>query len=346
MPLNRPGIALAWAHLVKDGEPWEGCLRTRLDALAQNYAELGLELRVAFELEFHLLELRGGRLVAADNVSMFALDGLDRRHELLGRVFECLRAIGVPAHQLAKEYGPGLYELSLFPSAPLDACDDYCHARESLRSVARDYGLVASFMPKPFPDGPGAGLHVHVSITAAEKDQPAVEGLAAPAASHVAGILRSAGGLTAVAAPTVNSYGRLVPGSWAPAHAAWGFGNRSALIRVPGRANSSHIEFRAGDGSANPYAYLLGILGCGLAGIREGLMPPAPTEFDLGHVSSEGPDRLPITLGEALDAFEADEMIQASLGPLVYERYLALKRHEDSAGEIAVEDWERDRGLD
>jgi glutamine synthetase len=227
----------------------------------------------------------------------------------------------------------------------LDACDEFCLAKESLRSLARDQGLIASFMPKPFPDGPGAGLHVHISITAAEGDQPGVAGLSAAAASVVAGVLRSAGGLTALGAPTVNSYARLVPGSWAPAHAAWGFGNRSTLIRVPSRTDPSHIELRAGDGSANVYAYMVGILGCGLAAVREGLVPPPPTESDLGHAGSEVSNRLPASLGEALDAFEDDETIESALGTVVHERYLALKRHEFSSGEIGLQDWERDRGL-
>ena len=143
----------------------------------------------------------------------------------------------------------------------------------------------------------------------------------------------------------MNSYKRLQPGSWAPAHAAYGVGNRAALLRVPGGARR-RVEVRAGDGTCNPYLYLAVLLAAGLEGIREGADPGPPAEGDLGHLPADeararGIPLLPRSAHEALDMVEADSLMAEAVGPVILLEWLRVKRSELDAYDLAVTPWER-----
>jgi glutamine synthetase len=333
-----------------------------LAAQVERLRGLGVVLRVAFEAEFVVVAGDDPAALLDDTGPMFAVEGLDARWALGRRVLDDLEAVGIAVHQFAKEYGPGQFEVSLLPADPLDAADRFLLARQLIRAAARDLGLTASFMPKPYTDLAGNGLHVHLGLVRA--DDPSADliadpvdpaGLAATAAGPIAGLLAHARGQSALASPTPNSYKRLLPGSWAPAHVCWAMGNRSALVRVPGRGAGRHLEIRGGDAGMNPYLHLTGLLASIAAGIESDLPMPAEARVDVGHMTDDdsaaaGFLRLPGDLGSALDAFEADEDLWGAMGPVIASHYLDVKRFEwatylDRAGlppaSTDVSEWER-----
>jgi len=222
-----------------------------------------------------------------------------------------------------------------------------------VRALAREAGWVASFMPKPYADLPGCGLHLHLSLWDGEGQRDLSIGeaddepLSPLGRRFLGGLLAHAPALTGAGSPIVNSYKRLLPGSWSPAHVCWGVGNRAALVRIPGMGRRRHLEFRSGDNAANPFIFLTAVLAAGLYGIRNQIEPPAPVEDDVGAVTTEeeaaarGLKFLPRTLPEALAAFEADQVVAEALGPVVFSEFLKVKRSELAAYNLHVHPWER-----
>jgi glutamine synthetase len=349
----RERIGRVLSHLcTEDGELWDGCPRGRLRAAIAALGELGLAARAAFEPEFSLFQRTyDGGYEPADAFAMYTVDRIDANVDLLARIEAALVAQGVGVIQLGSEYGPGQLEINLRHETPVKAADDALTLRETVRALARDAGLVASFMPKPFEQLAGSGVHVHLSLWDGEGRESRSEGdgplgLSREMLHFTAGVLAHAPAICGVAAPTVNSYKRLLPGSWAPAHVAWGSGNRAALVRVPG-SSRRRIEFRAGDHSGNPYLVLAALLAAGVDGLRNQLEPPEPAEGDIGHMDAAELERrgtrlLPRTAGEALDAVAADAVVMDALGPICGPELLRVKRYELARYNAHVSDWERD----
>ncbi len=345
-----PGAARVYSFLtLRGGAAWPGCPRTALRDVAERYAAQGLHVRAAFEPECYLFTRDAAGFSPADQARMFTVDGLEIHAALLERVTATLRAMGVTLEQVGAEYGPGQYEINVRHAAPLKAADDLATLKGVLRALAREAGLVASFMPKPYTHLPGCGLHVHLGLedeagrNILAGDGPA--GLSERGRAFVAGLLVHAPGLCGVGAPTVNSYKRLQPGSWSPAHVCYGAGNRAALVRVPD-GGSPHVEFRAGDNTCNPHLFLTALLAAGLDGLERGLNPGAPVEVDVGHLSEAdaaeaGLAMLPRSAPTALDALEADGTLMEALGPLIGPTLLRVKRSEVETSALEVGDWER-----
>ena len=331
------------------GQSWAGCSRTALLAMEQRYASRGLALSVAFEPEFYLLIETDDGYGPAAPAKMFTLDALESQSQLMSLVLTSLAAMGVELEQVAPEFGPGQFEINISHQPPLRAADDLMTVKEEVRALARAAGFIATFMPKLYADMPGCGLHVHLGATssdgsnAMQGDGPV--GLSALGSSFVAGLLKHARGLSGLAAPTVNSYKRLLPGSWAPSHICYGASNRAVLVRVPD-AGSKHVEFRAGDGTGNPYLTLIGLLAAGLDGVEQGYPLSEPVADDVGYLSSadasaRGLELLPRSAPEALDALEADAVLLDALGPVIGHGFLRLRRSEAAAYSLQVGDWER-----
>lgn len=347
---HHPSAARTYSFLhAADGKPWAGCARGALNAMDARYAKRGLALRAAFEPECYLLARTDENHRPTARAGMFSLNALESQRPLMSLLMTSLAEMGVELEQVAPEFGPGQYEINIAPQPPLRAADDLMTVKEELRALARAAGFIASFMPKLFADMPGSGLHVHIGAVsldggnAMEGDGPV--GLSRLGASFVAGLLRHARGLSGLAAPTVNSYKRLLPGSWAPSHICYGASNRAVLVRVPD-SGSRHVEFRAGDGTGNPYLTLIGLLAAGLDGIEQGLLPGEPTLDDIGHLSeaelsARGLELLPRSAPEALDALEADTILMDALGPVIGPGFLRLRRSEAAAYSLEVGDWER-----
>ena len=350
---NQPATARVHVYMRADDlSPWQGCPRTRLGRILDAYAERGLSVRAGFEPEFFLFRIgEDGEYAPADHDGMYTVQGLDRHNALWRSVIDDLREMGITVEQLGKEYGPAQYEATTRYAEALRAVDNHLLFKDVVRARAREAGLVASFMPKPFEHLPGCGLHVHLSLWDAAGDNEVSCGDGEEVLSEVgrqmaAGLLAHARGLSGVGSPIVNSYKRLQPGSWAPAHVGWGIGNRAALVRVPGSGPRRHLEYRSGDNASNPFVYLTALLAAGLDGIERGLELPAPIDFDIGHMSdaqvrSRGIEFLPRSLPEALDAFESDPVLTEALGPVISTEHLKVKRSELSAYDLHVHPWER-----
>jgi glutamine synthetase len=196
----------------------------------------------------------------------------------------------------------------------------------------------------------GSGVHLHLSLWDAAGEMSRSEGdgplgLSTELTHFMAGVLVHARAVCGVAAPTVNSYKRLLPGSWAPAHIAFGAENRAVLVRVPG-VSRRRIEFRAGDHTSNPHLVLAALIGAGIDGLDRRLDPGDPAAGDIGRIDQSELDRrgvrlLPRSAVEALDSVEADAVVMQALGPICGPELLRIKRYELARYETQVTDWER-----
>ena len=356
-----PGTARCHAWMrATDGSVWDGCPRTRLAVAVDELRDLGYSVQVALEPEFYLLHALAGPdsdYAPVNSTRMFSQAGLATERVFVERVVDELRAMGVTVAQLGKEYGPGQYEMSVRHADPIRAVDDYFSLKDAVRDLARDQGYIATFMPKPYSHWAGCSLHVHLSLwdAAGERDLTASDrddvSLSEVGSWFLGGILEHADALTGLGSPTVNSYKRLQPGSWAPATTYWGYGNRSGVVRIPGVGKRRHLEFRSPDNSAQPHLLLAGLLGAGVDGIRRQLVPPPPFQGDIGHLTAEEVERygigyLPRSLPEALAAMERDEVVAAAVGETAPKHFLTVKRHELAMYVTHVHPWERETYLE
>jgi glutamine synthetase len=373
-----PGIGRVLSNLrTEAGGPWEGCPRTRLRDMLDTLAQRGLAARAAFEPEFTLFRTGDdGVYTPADAFTMYSVARMEAEHDLLDEIETTLAAQGVRVVGIGAEYGAGQLEVNLHHEHPVKAADDLLTFRETVKALARRRGLIASFMPKPYEHLAGNGVHVHLSLWDREEssefgvrssqnretdhsehrtpnseppqDRSAGDGplgLSAEMAHFIAGVLAHAPALCGVSAPTVNSYKRLLPGSWAPAHIGYSAGNRAALVRVPG-ASRPRMEFRAGDHTAHPHLALAALIAAGIDGLDRRLDPGPPASGDLGHLpddalAAQGVRLLPRTAHEALDAIAADSVVMAALGPVCGPELLRIRREELARYDQHVSDWER-----
>ncbi|MGE3797944.1 MAG: glutamine synthetase family protein [Thermomicrobiales bacterium] len=336
-----------------DGAVWQGCPRTRLQHVIDELASEGFHAQCALEPEFYLLrKTEEGEYAPVNSTRMFTQAGLQAGQPFVSRVVDELRAIGVTVEQLGKEYGPGQYEMSVHHGTPLEAIDDYWSLKDAVVDIARACGHVATFMPKIYSNWAGNSLHVHISLWDTASGANAMAStddetsLSQTGLWFLGGLLAHAPALTGLGSPTVNSYKRLLPGSWAPANIYWGYGNRSGVARVPGVGKRRHVEYRSGDNTCNPALFLTGLLAAGLDGIRHRIDPGPPFQGDVGRLSvAEMEEKnltfLPRTLPEALAALEADEVIAGAIGDVILPHFLSVKRSELEAYELTVHRWER-----
>jgi glutamine synthetase len=229
--------------------------------------------------------------------------------------------------------------------------------RETIRGVAPRHDMVASLAPKPWPENAGNGGHIHFSLWDADgsrnrfHDASASDRLSSEARSFIAGVLAHLPGLCGLAAPSFNSYHRIIPQYWAGAFVCWGHDNREAPVRVPSvfsgmEEASTNAELKAADASANPYLAVGGLIAAGLDGLEKGLEPPAPVEVDPATIDEQerearGIVRLPVTQEEALAALEQDEVLTGALGPVLTQSYLAVRRSEWDAYSAGDETFEQ-----
>jgi glutamine synthetase len=282
--------------------------------------------------------------------------GLGVRKEMV----RALAAFGIRVEASHHEVAPGQQEIDFRFTDALRAADNVVTFKSTLREVARQHGLQATFMPKPIARISGSGMHVHQSLTHADTgenlfaDGDNEHGLSGLALSFVAGQLAHARGMCAVLAPLVNSYKRLVPGYEAPVTISWGQINRSALIRVPqvqrDRPESTRLELRCPDPSCNPYLAFAVMLRAGLDGIRRKLEAPPISNENLYHLDDEGREArglatLPDSLGEALEELQGSRLVRETLGEPLFERFVEAKTIEWREYCAEVSQWELDRYL-
>lgn len=341
-----------------DDEPFEGDPRGALKRVLAELATLGFVARVGIETKFFLLEPgdAGTPPAAHDSAGYLAPAPADRGAAARRAIVDVLETLGFTVETAHHEIAAGQHEIAFAFADALTTADRMAILRLVVREVAHGHGLRASFMPKPFPDANGSGMHVHQSLWREEEnafaDPDAENGLAEVMRWYVAGVLRHARGFCAVTNPLVNSYKRLVPGRDAPVGVAWALQNRSALIRVPAaRGERTRIELRMPDSSANPYLALAVQIAAGIDGIRNQLEPPQPVHKDVWTMGARERqrlriERLPRSLVEALDRLEEDRVIRAALGEHVYDHLIRTRREEWRHYTKAVHPWELERYLD
>jgi glutamine synthetase len=341
------------------GKPFAGDPRHVLAKMLNQAAELGYSYKIGPELEFFLFKYDvQGRIkpLPHDDAGYFDVS-TDQATSVRRQMVKALHAMDVRVGSSHHEVAPGQHEIDLDYSEALTAADNTVTCRLALKATAQLNGLYASFMPKPVASLNGNGMHVHQHLDDIATGQNVFYdphdpyGLSRIARHFIAGLLAHAPGMTAVLAPLVNSYKRLVPGFEAPVYLSWGHTNRSALVRVPrtsnGQGQTTRVELRCPDPSCNPYLAFAVILAAGLDGIKRELPLGEAAEEDLFHVDPRalGLEALPGSLGEALDALQADEVIQTALGPHVYERFLDAKLQEWNSYRSYVSQWEVERYL-
>jgi glutamine synthetase len=368
-----PGVARIVGEGFVAGEPFDACPRQVLARQTARLAERQWTLQVGIEPEFFLLKRDCARFVPADEHDRlqrpsYDLKSLARQAPFLLRLQDALERCGLDVLQLDHEDAHGQYEVNFAHADALTSADRLMLFKLAAHARAEERGNVFSMMPKPFADQPGSGMHVHASLWRGAGDNARnvfvahrADGsldtqtlLSAEGRHFVAGVLAHAAALTALAAPTVNSYRRLkvyrslTGTTWAPAFVAQGFNNRTALVRTL----AGRFEWRAPDASANPYLMLAGLIAAGLDGIERKLDPGADCDDDLFElpatdIAGRGIALLPQSLDEALDALEADSAIAGALGETLLREFCTLKQQECAAAPphdaAAVSDWEFER---
>ncbi len=324
-----------------EGEPWQFCTRSQLkSALDRLQRVAGVQLLSAFEHEF---QLKGKPALENEGYGRM---GFELQRALCENLMAALSQAGMKPDSIMKEYGPNQYEVVIGPEIGLRAADTAVILRELTRSVARDLGEAATFTPIRDVNSVGNGVHIHLSFIDDDGnpvgyDENGACGMSQLTSAFSAGVLKYLDAIVALTAPSVISYERLTPHRWSAAYNNLGFRDREASLRVcpvtakdpASIARQFNIEYRAADAAACPHLALAAVVHAGCQGIEEGLTAPDPTEEDLSLLAPEtlaerGYVRLPTTLDEALDRFEANTVACGWFGEGFAEVYRAHKAAE------------------
>lgn len=342
------------------GEPFAGDPREVLRRVLREARDMGYSFQTGPEPEFFLFkrDAEGQPILEPHDRAGYFDVSTDLGVTVRRQMVNAMESLGIDVEAMHHEVAVGQHEIDFRYDDALWTADNVVTLRVVVKTIAQRNGLYATFMPKPLAGINGSGMHTHQSLTEVETGvnafaAPGTEyGLSDVALQFVAGQLAHARGFAAVIAPTVNSYKRLIPGYEAPVYVSWARYNRSALIRVPrvspGRPQSTRVELRCPDPTANPYLAFAVMLKAGLDGIKRELTPPEPAEEDLYHLdetrlAQRNLKTLPGSLGEALRELEQDEVVASALGPHVFERFLEAKRQEWNEYRVTVSDWEIER---
>jgi len=342
------------------GSPHSCDPRNILNRMVIDAAKQGVTLRVGPEIEFFLVwKTLSYGIVTVDQGSYCATQPSDGGLGLRREIMRSLNAMGIPTTVHHHEVAAGQHEIGLAYDSASDIADRIVLTRLVITELAHTKGMIATFMPKPFAAKSGSGMHLHLSLWNEQGTNlfaSGLEGTVSDQARHyVAGIMEHACALSAIVAPTVNSFKRLRPGFEAPTRIAWGPRNRTTMIRIPqfnGCDKKARIEFRCPDSSCSPHLAIAAILAAGLDGVAKDLEPPAPTSEDLYHVDSETAC-LPGTLLEALHCLQEDKVLRRVLGETAVDNIVRLRTAEwrdyvsvaGGQNPTGVTDWEIEKYL-
>lgn len=346
------------------GKPYEYDARFILQQQIDRLTQKGWTLNTGIEPEFALLRKdEHGKIQPSDPTDTldkpcYDYKGLSRSLTFIEKLVSALQAADFDVYQIDHEDANGQFEINYTYTDCLTTADRYIFFKMAASEIAKELGLICSFMPKPFANRTGTGMHIHLSIWDGEQNifaddaDPRQLGLSKLAYQFLGGLLVHAAALTAICAPTINSYKRLVVGrslsgaTWAPAYISYGDNNRSSMVRVPG----GRLELRLADGSCNPYLATAAVIAAGLDGIEKQLDPGEPWNVNLydfsdAELREKGIGTLPQSLKEAIDALASDDVIKAALGELATE-FINLKNMEWVEYMRHVSDWEVQRYLE
>ena len=337
------------------GEPFDGDPRGILKKQMEEAKKLGYEFNVGNECEFFLFQTdENGRppTKTNDEAGYFDLDPVDMGTDARRDICLTLEQMGFEIEASHHEVAEGQHEIDFKYADALTTADNVVTFRLAVKTIAKKYGLHATFIPKPIFGINGSGMHTNMSLFKDGKNaffDPAGElQLSDTAYSFIAGVLKHVAGITAVTNPLVNSYKRLVPGYEAPCYIAWSASNRTDIIRIPAsRGAGTRVELRSPDPSTNPYLCLACCLAAGMDGIKNNL--PAPDSVDVNLFKSTQEERdalgvknLPGSLYEALKTMEEDGLVKEVLGEHAYNAFYTSKMQEWDSFRMFVSQWELD----
>lgn len=358
-----------YARIICDGhvneKPYGHDSRVVLKAQTDRLAKSGWILYTGLEPEFSLLRKdENGAIHPYDETDTlqkpcYDYKSMSKQSAFLERLTETLIAAGLDIYQIDHEDANGQFEINYTYADCLKSADDYLMFKMAASHIANELDMICSFMPKPFGNRPGNGMHMHMSIGDGKKSlfqddsDSTGHGLSKLAYHFMGGILAHAPAITALACPTVNSYKRLVVSqsltgsTWAPAYISYGNNNRSTMVRIP----YGRLELRLPDGSCNPYLATAAVIAAGLDGVKRELHPGAGHANNLYDLSpaqmrEQGIGILPQSLGEAIDQLESNKVIRDALGDSLSEEFIKIKRAEFMDFQRHVSDWEINRYVD
>ncbi len=342
-----------------DGTPFSGDPRGILKRVLREAEEMGFTaMNVGPEPEFFLFKTdQSGNPTTElnDQGGYFDLAPTDLGENCRRDIVLTLEEMGFEIEASHHEVAPGQHEIDFKYADAIRAADQIQTFKLVVKTIARQHGLHATFMPKPLFGVNGSGMHCHQSLFRGNEnafyDPKDSIGLSSVARHYMAGVLAHARGFAAITNPTVNSYKRLVPGYEAPSYVAWSASNRSPMIRIPAsRGLSTRIEARNPDPSANPYLALAVMLKAGLDGIKNKLPLPAPVDRNIyvmtdDELADAGISSLPADLDEALKEMLRDDIVIEALGEHAFSHFYELKIIEWDMYRTQVHQWERDQYL-
>ena len=357
-PREHRAVGRMFCDVLKPGgEPFEGDPRYVLKRNLKKAADLGYTFYVGPELEYFYFK-GADNTEGLDAGGYFDMTPLDVATDLRRDSVLALEELGIDVEYSHHEVAASQHEIDMRYTDALTMADNVMTYRLVIKQVALNHGVYATFMPKPVFGINGSGMHVHQSLFEGSKnaffDANDNYFLSKTAKSYIAGLLKYAPEFTCVANQWINSYKRLVPGYEAPVYLSWARRNRSDLVRVPeyrpGRENATRIEFRSPDPACNPYLAFSVMLAAGLAGIGEGLEPPAPVEENVYEMTEEeragrGIGTLPASLLEAVQLTENSELVRKALGDHVFTNFVANKKIEWDEYRIQVTEYELNKYL-
>jgi len=341
------------------GNRFKGDPRWVLEKMVAKVKERGWTFNVGPEFEFFLFNMDeyGNPVpVPADSGGYFDLMPQDAGEMVRKDIMLQFDAMHFDMEASHHEVAPGQLEVDLRYQNALTMADRMMTLKLGVKTIAANYGLHATFMPKPLFGINGSGMHVHQSMAAVDghnvfDDPNGKFGLSDFSMKYLAGLLVHARDNCAILASHVNSYKRLVPGFEAPCYISWANMNRSALIRVPaGRGMRTRVELRNPDPAGNPYLQFAVMLASGLDGIEKNMEPPEPIEKDIYHMSKDERkrlkiDSLPESLGQALEVFSQSKLMKETLGEHIFNHYMHIKTAEWDEYRTWVTDWEHKKYL-
>ena len=342
-----------------DGTPFVGCPRNNLKRVLAEAKKLGYTMNVGTEAEFFLFrkDADGRATTITDDVTgYFDVEPDDSGIDCRRKIIKTLEAMGFEIEASHHEVAEGQHEINFKYADALTAADNTVTFKWVVRSIAAEFGLHATFMPKPVFGINGSGMHTNQSLfnldgTNAFFDEKGPLELSQVAYKYIAGIMKNAKGFCAVTNPLVNSYKRLVAGYEAPVYVAWSASNRSALVRIPAsRGMGTRTEVRCPDPACNPYLAFAMMLGAGLDGIKNDLPVPDAVNADIFEMTAAekkeaGIASLPANLYEAVQELKASPIALDALGPHILAKYIEGKEKEWDSFRIAITDWEHNTYL-
>jgi len=347
-----------------DGTPFPGDPRGSLKRQLEQLRKRGWVYNVGPEPEFFLFRRNGSEHihpVPFDVGGYFDFSPSDEAVRVRTELMAALNTMGLEVEVGHHEVALGQHEIDFRFANALRAADNVLTLKYTVKAIAAQRGLIASFMPKPVFGINGSGMHCHQSLFDLQGNNLFYDphddyNLSKIAYGFIAGQLAHARGLAALVAPTVNSYKRLVPGYEAPVYVGWASVNRSALIRIPrftdGKDNATRAELRCPDPSCNPYLAFSAMLAAALDGIDGQMIPPKPMNniniYELSRAEREemGLREMPGSLREAIDELGKDTVIKNVFDPALYQVYMRAKQAEWDEFRIHVTDWEIERFLE